>query len=279
MSFTKLARRTAIPRAQVSMQIRTAIQAGDLKIVASVNPVLLGYSTVLHLGIRVNGGIAQIIDTLSETPSVMFVARCAGAYDIVAEVRGKSRASLRQLVGTIRSVYSVTAVESLSYEQIIKSPLRHEPYRERFSDIDVEDRILIFLLQQDGRMSFDRLAQQTGLSAGRARARVRRLIDSQILTVRAARGRLPGTVEIVVGVGIWARTDAVAAEIAATPMVEFLASTLGKYDYLASISGPDPVSVANSLDRLRSCDGVIAVESWANLDIVRDRHDAIGTRQ
>ncbi len=277
MSFSELSRRTGVPRAVVSAQVRAELESGNLRIVASVNPGLLGYSTLLHLGIRVSGSTARLIETLRETPSVVFLSRCAGAHDVVAEIRGRSRASLRGLISTIRAVPGVAAVRALSYESVLKSPLRVSSKRERLSDIDLDDRMIIFLLQQDGRMSFDALAQQTRLSPGRIRARVRRLTESKILSIRAARGRSSGTAETTVGVGIWAASDRAAAMIAAIPGVEFLAAALGEYDFVAQISAPEPVRAAGVLERLRSCDDVAAIESWAHLDIVRERDDVTGT--
>lgn len=277
MSFAELSRRTGIPRAVVSAQVRAALRSGDLRIVAAVNPQLLGYSTILHLGIRVGGPCDPIVKMLRETPAVVFLSRCAGVYDLAVEIRGRSRFHLRRLTASIRAAAGVVEVRTLSYESILKSPLRVPPGRERLSDIDLDDRMLIFLLQQDGRMSFDALAQQTRLSPARARARVRRLIDAQILAVRAVRGRRSGTAETTVSAGIWARSERVAAEIAADPQIDFLAATLGEYDFLASISAPDPVAAADALERLRSRDGVVGAETWTHLDIVRERDDVTGT--
>lgn len=277
MGFAELSRRTGIPRAVVSAQVRTALQNGELKVVAAVNPALFGYSTILHLGIRVSGPSGPILRVLRDTPSAMFVSRCAGVYDLVVEIRGRSRAHLRRLVAGVRALPGVDEVRSHSYENVLKSPLRMSSGRERLSDIDVDDRMLIFLLQQDGRMSFDALARQSRVSPARARARVKRLIDSQTLIVRAARDRINGAAETAVGVGIWARSDRVAAEIAADPDVEFLAATFGEYDFAALVSAADPILAADALDRLRALEGVVAIESWSHLDIVRERNDVTGT--
>lgn len=276
-SFTEISRRTGIPRAVVSAQVRTALRSGDLRIAASVDPVILGYSTMFHLSIKVTGSIRQVLQTLSETPSAMFVARCSGEYDVIAEVRGRSRSSLRRLISYLRSMPGVVEVSSLSYETILKSPLHVSQYRGKFSEIDLEDRALIFLLQQDGRMSFDALARQTRVTAGRARARVKRLIDSQIVTIRATQGRVPGSTETVVGVGIRTRGDHFSGQIVAIPDIGFLAATFGRYDLVASLIRPDPLTVADTLDQIRSCEGVVGIESWVCLDIVRERDDITGT--
>lgn len=277
ISFTELSRRTGIPRAVVSSQVRTALGSGDLRIAASVDPVMLGYSTMFHLSIKVSGSIEQVLQTLVETPSAMFVARCSGEYDIVAEVRGRSRSSLRRLISNLRSVPGVTEVSSLSYEEIVKSPRHVSRHRGKFSEIDLEDRALIFLLQQNGRMSFDALARQTRVSAGRARARVKRLIDSQIVTIRATQGRVPGSSELELGVGIRTSGDQHVPRIAQITGVEFLAATLGKYDLVATITRPDALKTADALEEIRGCDGVLSVESWVHLDIVRERDDITGT--
>ncbi len=277
ISYADLARRTRIPRATVSHQVQEAIRHNQIKIVASVNPNLLGYSTTLHLGVRMSGSTENLVEALTETPAAVFVSQTSGVYDLIVELRGKSRTLLRSLSSSIRSQPGVKEVITVSYEHIFKSSVPVPTGGSRLADIDSKDRSLIFLLHQNGRQSLEMLAKQTGMTPGRVRSRVSRLVESQVLSIRAYYTRSPEHTEHMVGLGIWSASDRLIRELHAHPNIDFAATTLGKYDFICSLTTRNAAEAARCLDEIRALPDVTAIESWSHLVVLRDRDDVSGS--
>ncbi len=101
------------------------------------------------------------------------------------------------------------------------------------AELDELDEKIIAVLRQDGRISNRDLAQLVGVNEGTARARLRRLEDSNIMRVVAIRNLGAMGYEHLCAVGIQVKGRAVpdvAADLAAVPQVLTVNVTLGAHD-------------------------------------------------
>jgi Lrp/AsnC family transcriptional regulator, regulator for asnA, asnC and gidA len=97
-----------------------------------------------------------------------------------------------------------------------------------------QNRKIIALLQQDGRMPYSTIAAEVGVSEGTVRNRVRQLLDDHVITIQAE--ALPEafgySFNAVTFLKVAAGTDinAVADRIATVPEVYYLIMMLGQFD-------------------------------------------------
>ncbi|MEY2462428.1 MAG: Lrp/AsnC family transcriptional regulator, regulator for asnA, asnC and gidA [Acidimicrobiaceae bacterium] len=129
--------------------------------------------------------------------------------------------------------------------------------------LDGVDRALALALQQDGRASYAKLAEQIGMSQAGVRTRVQRLLSSGAVQIVAVSDPFAFGFNITAMVGITFTGDlnALGAAIANVEAVHFVVVTAGRYDCLAELLCVDMdhlLEVVN--DKIRSVPGVKDVD-------------------
>ncbi|MGH2549019.1 MAG: Lrp/AsnC family transcriptional regulator [Thermomicrobiales bacterium] len=126
--------------------------------------------------------------------------------------------------------------------------------------LDESDRALIRLLQDNGRMSYQEMAEVTGLSAATVRRRVESLLDSKLITIAAVPnwGRLGLNFSAFVGITVdLSRIEHVARELAKMEEFYWIAMTTGDYDLLAEVFFPSDAEVAAFVtERIAHIEGI-----------------------
>ncbi|RGE23106.1 Lrp/AsnC family transcriptional regulator [Leucobacter sp. wl10] len=272
-SYSRIASQLGIPRQQVARIVQQAIERGELRLTVSISPDLLGHERFAYLQLTVTGPTSPAREALTAMPETTFVADISGTYAIDAEIRVGPDPHLRDTVDTIRALPGVRGIRTHLYESIevnLYSPLRTG--RTSFA-IDDADRIIVQHLQQDGRASLRELGDAAGISPSGARLRLARLtrhgaVKVVGIPVRGARSEIPS-----LGVGITAGgrlEDAIAYVRTLGP--EFLAVTVGDYDLIATLSADTSEDLVDLADRLRSHPEVSAMDTWANLRVVKEQY-------
>src|SRR5262245_24058051 len=102
----------------------------------------------------------------------------------------------------------------------------------RGGELDDADKAIIEYLQEDGRMSYTRLASVVGLSEAAVRQRVQRLIDDNVVQIVAVTDplRLGFHRQAMVGVRTEGDIRSVADTLAAIPEVDYVVFTSGSFD-------------------------------------------------
>lgn len=67
--------------------------------------------------------------------------------------------------------------------------------------------------------------------------------------------------------------DAVARRMAAWDRVSFLSACMGRAELVGTISAESLTAVRDTLEDMRACPGVRAVESWIHLELIKERYD------
>ncbi|MFF0146443.1 Lrp/AsnC family transcriptional regulator for asnA, asnC and gidA [Amycolatopsis sulphurea] len=138
--------------------------------------------------------------------------------------------------------------------------------------LDNTDRMLIALLQDDGRASFTTLAKSVGLSEGAVRQRVQRLMRDDMVRVVAvtAPERLDQTRQAMVGITIDGDPREAARQLAKIPQVHQVALCSGRFDVLAELlCRDDDHLLAVLADEIRAVPGVASTELFVYLGLAK----------
>jgi DNA-binding Lrp family transcriptional regulator len=144
---------------------------------------------------------------------------------------------------------------------------------------DELDLALIDGLGQDGRLPFERLGAQVGLSRTAARARVQRLVETGTIGFEAiVHPAVDGYhtfahVSVTVG-GVPVRD--VAHQVAALPYAPFVSIVAGRFALIAELRTRDLGAMKEAIEHVRGLPGVLALDTVVYTDVVKDSHLRLG---
>jgi Lrp/AsnC family transcriptional regulator for asnA, asnC and gidA len=147
-------------------------------------------------------------------------------------------------------------------------------------ELDGPDKAIVELLQEDGRMSYTRIASVVGLSEAAVRSRVQRLVDGNVVQIVGVTDplRLGFRRQAMVGVKTEGDIEAVADTLAALPEVDYVVFVSGSYDLLFEIVCEDDEHLLSILnDKIRSIPGVRTTDTYTYLRLHKQTY-AWGTR-
>jgi len=142
-------------------------------------------------------------------------------------------------------------------------------------ELDAVDRALIEALQQNGRLSFRRIAADAGVSEATIRARYARLCRDEILHVTAITNPLTlgfGAMAMV-GVKTGGPPGPVAEQVTAWEEAGYVVITAGQFDILVEFVCEDGGHLLDLTDRLRTLEGVVSTETFLYLELRKELHD------
>ena len=140
--------------------------------------------------------------------------------------------------------------------------------------MDYLDRVIIDVLQSDGRVSNAGIARYAGVSEGTVRRRLRRLIDEdliKVLVIADPKG-LGRSYQSIVGISVDPdRVDAVLDQVCELEEVTFAASTTGGFDLMVCVGVETSDALGRFLtDRLGAIPGVRRTETHVVLTVGKD---------
>lgn len=119
--FQSMARDLGISESQVRARVRRLVSSEAVRIMALTVPQGVGFETVALIGIRTAAGVAieGVADALSRLGSIIYVAICAGRFDVLAEAVCTDREALLALLDReIRTVEGVELTEVWLYLEL-----------------------------------------------------------------------------------------------------------------------------------------------------------------
>jgi DNA-binding Lrp family transcriptional regulator len=273
-SMEKLARAVGLSRVAARARVTRLIESGTLQIICIVHPATQALRAFAHLSITVSGSASEVGRSIATSDTVPLVSVVAGRAGLVAEARTTSTAALRDEIATIGALPGVVHVESTLYTERIKDvyapPITLDPI-----ELDEVDHQILDALRRDGRASFATIARATNFSASAIRSRVHQLLDRGVVRISATVN--PGLVGLqhMCGFGVRLRAShggEAVASIAARNAVSYLSLTLGRWDAIGTLLVTTQSELVAELDRIRSMEGVEALESWLHLDVIKIDH-------
>ena len=145
--------------------------------------------------------------------------------------------------------------------------------------LDATAKRIIELLQEDGRISYAAIAKAVGLSEAAARARVQKLLDSEIMQVVAVTDptQVGFTRQAMIGVRSDGDLQAVAEELGRIDEVDYVVTSAGSFDLLVEVVCEDDPHLLDVIRRVREQEGVLSSETFVYLKLHQQHYDW-GTR-
>ena len=121
MSYAALAKAVGLSEAAVRQRVQRMLDAEVMQIVAVTDPLTLGFTRQVMVGLKVAGDMRHIAEQLAKIPEVDYVVICAGAYDLLAELVCTDDQHLLTLLNDqIRAISGVLATETFVYLKLAK---------------------------------------------------------------------------------------------------------------------------------------------------------------
>ena len=145
--------------------------------------------------------------------------------------------------------------------------------------LDATAKRIIELLQEDGRASYAAIAKAVGLSEAAARARVQKLLDSEIMQVVAVTDptQVGFTRQAMIGVRTEGDPMKVGDRLAEVAEVDYVVTTAGSFDLLVEVVCEDDPHLLDVIRRVRELEGVVSSETFVYLKLNK-QHYNWGTR-
>lgn len=277
LTYETLAQRVGLSRPATRARVQRLLTSGGVRVVAVVHPAVRGLTASAHVSVGVHGPAEPVARTIAAMPQAPFVTLTAGSRAIMAELRTKGLTELDRTIESIRSLPGVDVADPLISLDHLKDPYLPADLPE-VTELDETDLRILDELERDGRLPFAELAERVGLSPGAARARTLRLLDGGVAKVLAlVRPELLG-LGLLCGfaVRLDGGRDTAARLIGALDRVSFLSACMGRAELVGTINAESLPAVRTTLEEMRACEGVRAVESWVHLELVKERYDLTG---
>ena len=145
--------------------------------------------------------------------------------------------------------------------------------------LDATAKRIIELLQEDGRISYAAIAKAVGLSEAAARARVQKLLDSEVMQVVAVTDptQVGFTRQAMIGIRAEGDPMQVGDRLAEVPEVDYVVTTAGSFDLLVEVVCEDDPHLLDVIRQVRELEGVVSSETFVYLKLNK-QHYNWGTR-
>lgn len=128
--YQAIARDLDVSESQVRQRVRRMTASGALRVMALTIPRGVGFDTVALIGVQVTEGasIERVATDIARLPSVIYVAICAGRYQIFAEVVCTDGEDLLRVIDTeLQPLAGVASLEPWTYLQLFYRSVRPAP--------------------------------------------------------------------------------------------------------------------------------------------------------
>jgi len=145
--------------------------------------------------------------------------------------------------------------------------------------LDATAKRIIELLQEDGRISYAAIAKAVGLSEAAARARVQKLLDSEIMQIVAVTDptQVGFTRQAMIGIRTEGDLMKVGDKLAEVKEVDYVVTTAGSFDLLVEVVCEDDPHLLDVIRQIRELEGVVSSETFVYLKLNK-QHYNWGTR-
>lgn len=276
-SFAALGEKVGLTRSTARLRVHRLMDSGVLTVLGVVDPPSIGLGVWSLAYCRVDPPAAAAAALqIADADEATFVVQTVGFCDLIVELRCRDLPHLAEALDVVRGVPGIGTVETA---EVLRSTKRRwlpggrndQPPRSQPADLDDIDRSLLDALQRDGRASFSDLATHVGLSVSAARDRVNRLLTERIVEVAAIPGleaiatrRYLGVLLTVAG-----STTPVLDAVVEVPGTMSVLETSGRHQVALESWAADTTQLTTMLGRLRSVEGVVAVDTMMFVEGVR----------
>lgn len=270
-----LAESTGFPRAVVATRLKELQEAGDIHVVGATHPLLSSARLIAAVSIAVTGPVTPVVEFLRTIEEAVYVSTVSGNFEIVMELRVTDQNELLEVLERVRAAPEISRIETLTYGRVIKGYLSQNELAE--VSLDVKDRQLIGALGEDGRKSWQELADIVSLSPSAVRTRVNRLLESNAMriVVMERGGRYGRVVSTTAFLTLNGDGDAVLSKISEEDDIEFAITAFGKCDAVLVVRSRTQAALFDVLERIRSIPEVTKIETRTQLQQFKEEFTRI----
>jgi Lrp/AsnC family transcriptional regulator for asnA, asnC and gidA len=120
-SYATIAKAVGLSEAAVRQRVQRLLDAEVMQVVAVTDPLTIGFNRQAMIGIRCEGDIEPVAETLTAMEEVAYVVATAGSFDLMAEVVAEDDDQLLFIINKrIRAIPQVRSTESFVYLKLHK---------------------------------------------------------------------------------------------------------------------------------------------------------------
>ena len=120
-SYAAIGKAVGLSEAAVRQRVQKLLDAGVMQIVGVTDPLMLGFSRQMMIGVKCEGDLEKIADELADLPEIDYVVITAGSFDILVELVCEDDDALFSLLNDkIRTIPGVRATETFIYLKLQK---------------------------------------------------------------------------------------------------------------------------------------------------------------
>jgi Lrp/AsnC family transcriptional regulator for asnA, asnC and gidA len=86
LPYTKLGTAVGLSEAAVRQRVQRLVESGVVQIVAVTDPLTLGFRREAMIGLKIEGDLRGVADTIAAIPEVSYVVVVSGSFDLLMEV-------------------------------------------------------------------------------------------------------------------------------------------------------------------------------------------------
>jgi Lrp/AsnC family transcriptional regulator for asnA, asnC and gidA len=121
MSYTRIASAVGLSEAAVRARVQRLVSGNVVQIVAVTDPLRLGFRRQAMVGVKTEGDISTIADTLAAIPEVDYVVYVSGSYDLLFEIVCEDDEHLLSILNDkVRTIPGVRTTDTYTYLRLHK---------------------------------------------------------------------------------------------------------------------------------------------------------------
>ncbi len=119
-SVSDIAKEVGLSHAGTRQRVHRLLAHRIVQIAAITNPRTHGYGSSGALGIKTTGDPWSVADKLDAIDEVYYVVIANGSFDLFVELMGRDLLHLTRLIGEIRRIEGVAALETFTFVELTK---------------------------------------------------------------------------------------------------------------------------------------------------------------
>ena len=121
MAYTRMATVVGLSEAAVRQRVQRLVEGNVVQVVAVTDPLRLGFQRQAMIGVKTEGDIEAVANTLAAIPEVDYVVFVSGSYDLLFEIVCEDDEHLLTILNDkVRSIPGVRTTDTYTYLRLHK---------------------------------------------------------------------------------------------------------------------------------------------------------------
>jgi Lrp/AsnC family transcriptional regulator for asnA, asnC and gidA len=120
MPYTRIGERVGLSEAATRQRVQRLVDERVVQIVGVTDPLRLGFRRQAMVGVRTEGDITAVADTIANVPEIDYVVFTSGSFDLLFEVVCEDDEHLLSILNKVRGIPGVRTTETFMYLRLHK---------------------------------------------------------------------------------------------------------------------------------------------------------------